>query len=218
MRCRLRPASRPAGCRTPRRRRAASAGSAGTAGGATAHRGAARRDAVRARASSRPIWPSSVPRLARLARAAAAARAPARRSPAGSDAHSGYSFFSSSALACSLSTSCPRLLAADIVLHLAHHVPVPLREPHGLGDVAGGRGLLLLLGSDLDVLPLARGGLDLGAPRSPPCAACRGRTRAPSAWRRGTCRPSPCRRRTASGSRPARRRPDRRPSGRARSR
>src|SRR5208282_488647 len=28
-----------------------------------------------------------------------------------------------------------RLLAADVVLRLAHHVPVPLREPHRLRDL-----------------------------------------------------------------------------------
>src|SRR5262245_21241364 len=53
------------------------------------------------------------------------------------------------------------LLPADVVLDLAHHVPVPFREPHGLGDVARRRGLLLLAG-DGHVLPFRVGGLDLG--------------------------------------------------------
>src|SRR3954451_24433658 len=55
-----------------------------------------------------------------------------------------------------------RLLAADEVLRLAHHVPVPLGEPDDRRDVAGGGGLELL-GRDVHVLPLRERGLDLRA-------------------------------------------------------
>src|ERR1700716_105218 len=50
--------------------------------------------------------------------------------------------------------------AADVVLDLAHHEPVPFWKPHGLCHVAGS-GSFELLGSDLHVLPGAEGSLHL---------------------------------------------------------
>src|SRR5271165_4832873 len=40
-----------------------------------------------------------------------------------------------------------RLLTADVILRFAHHVPVPLREPHRLRDLPRCSSFLLLVGN-----------------------------------------------------------------------